>query len=98
MFYNTQFLYVGGVALRNFSLVGITEELGGFLRAASRMFSWPEGDYDIHIGQGPERFREERARMRSDDALCHALKRVNYLDVALYNLAKSRWYENQHHQ
>ena len=91
MFLNTQFLYVGGIALRNFALVGITETLGDFLNEAARMFVWPEGDYDIHIGEGPRRFREERDRLRSDKELCDALRKRNYLDVALYDLAKSRW-------
>ncbi len=97
MFWNTQSLYVGGVALKNFALVGITERLEEFLVAAAKMFSWPDGDCNIHDGKGPKRFREERARLRADKGLCDALMKRNYWDVALYNLAKSRWHENRYH-
>ena len=84
-------MYVGGIASRSFAIIGITEKLGEFLRAAARMFSWPDGDYDVHIGEGPERFREERARLRADEKLCDALRKRNYWDVALYDLVRSRW-------
>lgn len=89
MFLNIQFLYTGG-SLKNFALVGTTKRLSQFLRAAAKMFSWPDGDYDIHANRGPKRFREERKQLRADKEFCDALRKRNYLDVALYSLAKSR--------
>lgn len=91
MFWNTQSLYVGGIALRNFSIVGVTERLNEFLGAVSREFSWPIEHWDIHEGRGPIAFREERAELRSDKKFCNDMLRLNYRDVALYNLARSRW-------
>ena len=91
MFWNTQSLYVGMAALRNFALVGITEKLDEFLREAARMFSWTGLSYGIYVGRGPERFREERASLRADEEFCDAIRRRNYWDVALYDLVKSRW-------
>lgn len=91
MFWNTQSLYVGGIALRNFAIVGITERLDEFLGTVAREFSWPKKDWHIHKGSGPGRFAEERAELRADEELCDILRKRNYRDVALYNLARSRW-------
>ena len=91
MFWNTQSLYVGGIALQNFAVVGITERLEEFLKTLSHWFSWPKDEWNLHVGRGPKRFIEERAELRADRKLCETLRRRNYRDVALYNLARSRW-------
>lgn len=91
MFWNTQSLYVGGIALRNFALVGITERLNEFLTEVADMFSWHKRDWRLHENCGPRRFRGERRKLRADRKFCDAVRRLNYRDVALHNLAKSRW-------
>lgn len=92
MFWNTQSLYAGGVSLSNFSIVGITEKLNEFLAAVAERFSWPIKQWDIHEGRGPKAYRGERAELRADKEFCAALLRRNYRDVALYDLARSRWH------
>ena len=85
VFQNNQFLYTGG-DLDRFAFIGITEHWNEDLRRAVRILGWERTPTPVHIHQtGHE--ESERKRLEADESFVAEIRRLNFVDCALYDYA-----------